>query len=75
MLPFALIPVLHFTGDKAIMGTLKNGRVMQGVAWLLSVVIGINMFFVAEYVFLKRPDAIQCSIQEDDNTISNCMSR
>ena len=26
-------------------------RVMQGVAWLLSVlVIGINMFFVAEYV-------------------------
>ncbi|PFX12624.1 Natural resistance-associated macrophage protein 2 [Stylophora pistillata] len=26
-LPFcALIPVLHFTGDKAIMGTFKNGR-------------------------------------------------
>lgn len=50
-LPFALIPVLHFTGDKAIMGTFKNGRVMQGVAWFLSVVvIGINIFFVAEYV-------------------------
>lgn len=50
-LPFALIPVLHFTGDRAIMGSFKNGRVMQGAAWFLSVVvIGINMFFVAEYV-------------------------
>ncbi|XP_058964518.2 natural resistance-associated macrophage protein 2 isoform X2 [Pocillopora verrucosa] len=50
-LPFALIPVLHFTGDRAIMGSFKNGRVMQGAAWFLSVVvIGINMFFVVEYV-------------------------
>lgn len=50
-LPFALIPVLQFTGDKAIMGSFHNGRVMQGVAWFLSVVvIGINMFFVVEYL-------------------------
>lgn len=50
-LPFALIPVLHFTGDKAIMKSFQNGRVMQGVAWCLSaLVIGINMYFVAVYV-------------------------
>jgi len=50
-LPFALIPVLQFTGDPTIMKSFKNGRVMQGIAWFISVlVIGINMFFVAEYV-------------------------
>lgn len=50
-LPFALIPVLQFTGDASIMGSFKNGKIMQGAAWLFSVVvIGINMFFVVEYV-------------------------
>ncbi|KAJ7375499.1 hypothetical protein OS493_002273 [Desmophyllum pertusum] len=57
-LPFALIPVLHFTGDQAIMKSFKNGRIMQGVAWFLSVVvIGINMFFVVEYVSKIPPNA------------------
>ncbi|XP_020620142.1 natural resistance-associated macrophage protein 2-like [Orbicella faveolata] len=57
-LPFALIPVLQFTGDQTIMKSFKNGRVMQGVAWLMSVlVIGINMFFVAEYVSEIPPNA------------------
>ncbi|XP_078376295.1 natural resistance-associated macrophage protein 2-like isoform X2 [Oculina patagonica] len=57
-LPFALIPVLHFTGDQTIMKSFKNGRVMQGVAWGLSVlVIGINLFFVAEYVSQIPPNA------------------
>lgn len=50
-LPFALIPVLQFTGDPTIMKSFHNGRVMQTVAWLLSVlVIGINIFFVIDYV-------------------------
>ncbi|XP_032241207.1 natural resistance-associated macrophage protein 2 isoform X1 [Nematostella vectensis] len=47
-LPFALLPVLHFTSDKSIMDGFANCRVMQGLVWLLSMlVIGINMFFVA----------------------------
>lgn len=28
-LPFALIPVLHFTGDKAIMKSFQNGRYVE----------------------------------------------
>ncbi|KAM7431437.1 hypothetical protein ABFA07_017999 [Porites harrisoni] len=50
-LPFALIPVLQFTGDPTLMKSFTNGRVMQTVAWVLSIlVIGINLFFVIEYV-------------------------
>ncbi|XP_068670455.1 natural resistance-associated macrophage protein 2-like isoform X2 [Montipora foliosa] len=50
-LPFALIPVVQFTGDRTIMNSFQNGKIMQGFAWLLSVlVIGINMFFVVDYV-------------------------
>ncbi|KXJ28361.1 Natural resistance-associated macrophage protein 2 [Exaiptasia diaphana] len=50
-LPFALLPVLHFTSQVEIMKTFTNGIVMQVIAWAVSVlVIGINTYFVVSYV-------------------------
>ncbi|XP_031572734.1 natural resistance-associated macrophage protein 2-like isoform X2 [Actinia tenebrosa] len=50
-LPFALIPVLHFTSDPELMKSFVNGIKMKVVAWGLSIlVIGINTYFVVSYV-------------------------
>ncbi|XP_077994125.1 metal transporter nramp1 homolog isoform X2 [Glandiceps talaboti] len=46
-LPFALLPILHFTSSQRIMGDFKNGRIMKTVVWLLAVVVmAINIFLV-----------------------------
>ena len=51
-LPFALLPILHFTNSYLIMGSFKNGIVMKIIIWLLALsVIAINFFFV--YAFIK----------------------
>lgn len=50
-LPFALLPVLHFTNSERIMGEFKNGRISKCVVWLMVVlVIGINLFLVYVYI-------------------------
>ncbi|XP_050407510.2 uncharacterized protein LOC126822588 [Patella vulgata] len=50
-LPFALLPILHFTNNERIMGDFKNGRVLKIAVWLLAVlVMGINVYLV--YLFL-----------------------
>src|SRR5712671_950054 len=38
-LPFAIIPLIQFTGDRAKMGALVNSRVTQVVAWAVAVLI------------------------------------
>ena len=51
MLPFAIIPTITFTSNKNIMGEFTNGIVSKIFAILLStLVIGVNIFFVVEYV-------------------------
>ena len=51
-LPFALLPILHFTNSWLIMKSFQNGIFMKLVMWFLAVsVIVINFYFV--YVFLK----------------------
>jgi natural resistance-associated macrophage protein len=46
-LPFALIPVLHFTGDRKIMGEFANGSSMKMVTWTLAIaILAINVFLV-----------------------------
>ncbi|XP_062566389.1 metal transporter nramp1 homolog [Saccostrea cucullata] len=50
-LPFALLPVLHFTSSERIMKEFKNGKAMKAIVWLLAVlVMGINFFLVIVFV-------------------------
>src|SRR5947209_5295971 len=48
LLPFAIIPLIRFTGDRAKMGSLANSRVTQIVAWGVAAVI---LFFNGELLW------------------------
>ncbi|KAK3735501.1 hypothetical protein RRG08_007120 [Elysia crispata] len=55
-LPFALLPILTFTSTSAVMAEFANGRIMRIIASCLTVVVvGINMYFVINYL-QKLPD-------------------
>lgn len=46
-LPFALIPVLHFTSRRDIMGPFQNSMGLQALCWSLALlVIGVNFYLV-----------------------------
>lgn len=47
-LPFAIVPLIQFTGDRAKMGGLVNSRVTQVVAWVLA---GAILFFNGELLW------------------------
>src|SRR5467141_3434381 len=47
-LPFAMIPLIQFTGDRAKMGTLVNSRATKIVAWAVAAVI---LFFNGELLW------------------------
>ncbi|KAI0209960.1 Natural resistance-associated macrophage protein 2 [Lamellibrachia satsuma] len=52
-LPFALLPVLHFTNSARVMNTFKNGRILKVIIWLLAIlVMGINLYLIYAYVSL-----------------------
>ena len=48
-LPFAIIPLVQFTGDRAKMGELANSRVTQITAWLVTAAI---LFLNGELLWL-----------------------
>lgn len=48
-LPFAIIPLIRFTGSRAKMGEFVNSRLTQAVAWLVTVAI---IFFNGELLWL-----------------------
>jgi manganese transport protein len=48
-LPFAVIPLIQFTGDRARMGEFTNSRITQVIAWLVAAGI---LFFNAELLWL-----------------------
>ncbi len=48
-LPFAVIPLIQFTGDRAKMGEFVNSRFTMVVAWVVAAAI---LFFNAELVWL-----------------------
>jgi manganese transport protein len=48
-LPFAVIPLIQFTGDRARMGEFTNSRITQVIAWLVAAAI---LFFNAELLWL-----------------------
>jgi manganese transport protein len=48
-LPFAVIPLVHFTGDRRRMGQFASNRWLQGSAWILaSLVIVLNVGWAAQ---------------------------
>src|SRR5229473_2517364 len=47
-LPFAMIPLIQFTGDRAKMGTLVNSRATKVVAWAVA---GVILFFNGELLW------------------------
>jgi manganese transport protein len=48
-LPFAVIPLIQFTGDRSKMGEFTNSRITQVIAWLVAAAI---LFFNAELLWL-----------------------
>ena len=51
LIPFAILPLLHFTSSKRLMGQFVNTRKQMAVGWSFAVlVIGINIFLVASTV-------------------------
>src|SRR5437899_3646618 len=48
-LPFAVIPLVQFTGDRAKMGEFANSRITTAIAWVVAAAI---LFFNAELVWL-----------------------
>ena len=48
-LPFAIIPLIQFTGNRAKMGEFVNSRVTQALAWMVTVAI---IFFNGELLWL-----------------------
>ena len=47
-LPFAIVPLIQFTGDRAKMGALVNSRLTQVVAWVVAAAI---LFFNGELLW------------------------
>jgi manganese transport protein len=48
-LPFAVIPLIQFTGDRSKMGEFRNSRITTAIAWVVAAAI---LFFNAELVWL-----------------------
>ena len=47
-LPFAVIPLIHFTSDPARMGAFANRRWLQALSWVVAaVILGLNVRLVA----------------------------
>lgn len=50
-LPFAIVPLIHFTSDKRLMQTFANTRLVQILAWIVAaVIIGLNVKLVVDIV-------------------------
>ena len=50
-LPFAVIPLIHFTGDPVRMGPFANKRWVRQLSWVTAtVIVGLNSWLVVEQV-------------------------
>lgn len=51
-IPFALIPLVHFTQQRQLMGVLVNRRLTTIVAWIFAtLIIGLNLFLLQQTFF------------------------
>ncbi|MFE4810251.1 Nramp family divalent metal transporter [Peribacillus simplex] len=49
---FALVPLIMFTSNEKIMGSLVNHKITSSIAWLIAVlIIGLNLFLLYETLF------------------------
>lgn len=54
-LPFALLPLLHFTSSKRIMGFLRNNVLLKITCYLIaSCVLGVNFYFLISLIVSIR---------------------
>eukprot|EP00937_MAST-01D_sp_MAST-1D-sp2_P001356 g1356.t1 len=50
-LPFALLPVLHFTSSERVMGQFRNTRGWNAVCWLLALIVMVaNVYLVVSTI-------------------------
>ncbi len=50
-LPFAIIPLIHFTSDKQKMGPFASGRLLKMAAWIIAaVIVALNLKLVFDEV-------------------------
>lgn len=50
-LPFAIIPLIHFTSDKATMGEFANNYWVRIIAWIVAgIIVSLNMRLVMEEI-------------------------
>lgn len=50
-LPFAIIPLVHFTSDKRRMGEFANSRLVKFFAWTISsIILALNIFLASQTV-------------------------
>jgi manganese transport protein len=50
-LPFAIVPLLHFTGERARMGEFTNPRWVQVLGWIVTaIIIGLNAQLLASTI-------------------------
>lgn len=55
-LPFALFPILHFTNSQRIMGSFRNGKILQVFVWFLALFdMAVNVYLVILYIEGKQP--------------------
>ncbi|KJE94747.1 ferrous ion membrane transporter DMT1 [Capsaspora owczarzaki ATCC 30864] len=59
-LPFALLPILIFTSSERVMGSWRNGRILQSVCWAIGfLVLGMNVYLIIDFVQTSFPDLIE----------------
>ncbi|MBZ5617712.1 MAG: Nramp family divalent metal transporter [Acidobacteriia bacterium] len=50
-LPFAIVPLIHFTNDRARMGSFANARWVRGLAWTTAgIIVGLNAWLTAQAI-------------------------
>eukprot|EP00656_Telonema_subtile_P011797 TRINITY_DN15884_c0_g1_i2.p1 TRINITY_DN15884_c0_g1~~TRINITY_DN15884_c0_g1_i2.p1 ORF type:complete len:204 (+),score=46.67 TRINITY_DN15884_c0_g1_i2:301-912(+) len=58
-LPFALLPVLHFTNSKRVMGVFANTQSKKVMYWVIGLgVIFLNLYFVIDFFYLDDTQPI-----------------
>jgi manganese transport protein len=51
-LPFAVVPLVRFTGDRSKMGPLASPAWLQAVAWIIAtLIIGLNFKLLSDFAF------------------------
>lgn len=49
-LPFAIFPLIQFTSNERLMGDLKNGKVINSLAWFIGLLItGLNIYLLTTF--------------------------